>query len=187
MSVPERRSAFTVPGAHSDGSREARVRGAPHAAGHLSPPGDAVPREGVEQPDAVAPRGRRGGEAAARSEEEARVPAGRGGGGGGGGGHEEQRVQGRPRGHHGGPRLGSWRPCLLVKRGGAGARAHGVEREQRRGQGGRGLGDEAKKRGAEPRIFGWGGRGLGFWTSAGRRACDVPVPGGCLTGGPQRL
>ena len=57
----------------------------------------------MEQADAVTARGDRGREAAARGEEEARVPAGRGGGGRGGGGHEEQRVEGRPRGHHGAP------------------------------------------------------------------------------------
>jgi hypothetical protein len=79
------------------------------------------PGEGVEQPDAVASCHRGDGEAAARGEEEARVPTGRSGRGGGRSGREEERVEGRPRGHHGaGARASS----------ASGAGVHGVERSR---------------------------------------------------------
>ena len=54
---------------------------------------------------------------------------------------------------------------------------------------GGGLGDEAKKRGAEPRNLGLGGEGFRVLDSgpAAARAMFLFTGGGCLTGGPQRL
>jgi hypothetical protein len=114
----------------------------------------------------VVPHCHRGdGEAAACGEEEARVPAGRGRGRSG---REEERVEGRPRGHHGaGARASA----------ASGAGVNGGERS--RGVGGVGGLEEEERGGAKQGIFGLGRTGfrvLDEWSPRNGQKDEVKIP-----------